>query len=111
MKKFNNFINESENDINNIENIIVINTIMKDLKQIDCNIVVNLFGGDYTVFGLEFDKNNTIVKYISNGFRESVIDTEITAMCDEFIDNIYDYLRENFEDYEYLFSGKDMGLL
>ena len=114
MRNFNNFINESNEERETM--IQTIYTILREVEKIDCNIIFNTTQErEYRIVEIVhvYDKWNTPVetvnvRYYINNYYNSLY---LHQSTDNFITIIYNYLKENLPEYDYLFSGKDFGLL
>ena len=112
MKNFNNFINEK--NINSLafewKNIInEIGEIMEVLINIKCEIKCPLL----TIYELIYKPDNNGVFnfeiYVGYKYDDGTTDvSRITKLVDVYLENIHEYLIKN---YNYVLSGKDMGLL
>ena len=104
------YIKKFEN-LSTIEKRYIIEDIMKIVKEDDCNIVNNITSRESTITEVYYrikyyDDGDVYINYLDSRDRRR---NEIILMFDySAVDKIYDYLTKK---YEYVLSGKDMGLL
>ena len=108
MKNFYTFINEGNEKDSMIDTIKI---IMKELGSINCDIIGKIVYNDkeYKVLSLQYNNvdDDVLIFYYFNNYSTDYIGSISTIV----IKDIYNYLKENYPEYEHYFTGKDMGLL
>ena len=84
------------------EMIFYINDIMIIIRNVECNIKCECL----TIKNAVYSSDGKIYVNTNDMFKGK-LGLNFTDMCDDGVEKLYNYLKEN---YDYVLSGKDMGL-